>query len=287
LSNAKDGEKMAKGENTGNNGAKNLQVINYACVPAGCDALLLEFTTTFMGNARSPKSCSGDGLGQGNMKESVDMLMSLYADLKGFEELAYRYLKSIIDGKPLWRNKTMSDEVVCTINVKGMTESKFTGSARKPAKFEKCHPLVKKVAKVLATPGESICLRINLMVDLPEGIEVFPSQCYIPEEKGRILATVERDGVRQGIIHQQKIGNAIRTIDDWYPNAVYPIAVEPLGIDRKLDIAMRVAAKTDLYMQLKNNILGYIKDMQKTKSIPDQVHYIAACFVRGGVFNKG
>lgn len=85
-------------------------------------------------------------------------------------------------------------------------------------------------------------------------------------------------------IHSQKIGNALRTIDTWYPEADTngPIAVEPYGSVTTQGKAYRTPRdKTDFYTLLDNWLL---KDQEPPLA---QRHFVMAVLVRGGVFGDG
>ena len=80
-------------------------------------------------------------------------------------------------------------------------------------------------------------------------------------------------------MHSQKIGNAIRTIDNWYPDAKFPIAVEPYGSVTTLGTAFRQPKqKLDFYSLFDNWIL---KDLAPDN---EQQNYVMAVLIRGGVF---
>ena len=82
-------------------------------------------------------------------------------------------------------------------------------------------------------------------------------------------------------IHSQKIGNAIRTVDNWYPDAAEtgPIAVEPYGAVTTQGKAYRQPkAKTDFYSLFDNWMM---KDIAPSS---EQQHYVMAVLIRGGVF---
>jgi len=91
-------------------------------------------------------------------------------------------------------------------------------------------------------------------------------------------------------MHSQKIGNAIRTVDTWYPDEdgegssqgqMPPIAVEPYGSVTSQGKAYRQPKpKMDFYSLLDAWVL---KDQ-----VPDvaQQHYVIANLVRGGVFGE-
>jgi hypothetical protein len=84
---------------------------------------------------------------------------------------------------------------------------------------------------------------IAIRVRSYKGAEVWPSQEFVEEtqkkrngrEISRVLAARESraDGipVRYGYMHSQKIGNAIRTIDEWHGNAVF--GAIPVGLPHK------------------------------------------------------
>ncbi|MEI4850471.1 type I-F CRISPR-associated protein Cas7f/Csy3, partial [Klebsiella pneumoniae] len=77
------------------------------------------------------------------------------------------------------------------------------------------------------------------------GQEVYPSEELVFNkdkgngEKSKVLYAV--DGI--AAMHSQKLGNAIRTIDTWYPEFsdahIGPIAIEPFGAVTNLGKAFR------------------------------------------------
>ena len=86
-------------------------------------------------------------------------------------------------------------------------------------------------------------------------------------------------------MHSQKIGNALRTIDTWYPNPdgeeLGPIAVEPYGSVTSQGRAYRQPKqKMDFYSLLDGWVLN--------DKVPDaeQQHYVMANLIRGGVFGE-
>jgi CRISPR-associated protein Csy3 len=126
-------------------------------------------------------------------------------------------------------------------------------------------------------------LQVTAFVRIGAGQEVFPSQELILDrgrgDKSKTLYDV--DGV--AAIHSQKIGNAIRTIDTWYPEAAAngPIAIEPYGSVTTQGKAYRQPKeKADFYNLLDSWI---IKD--KTPE-PAQQHFVIATLIRGGVFGE-
>jgi CRISPR-associated protein Csy3 len=87
-------------------------------------------------------------------------------------------------------------------------------------------------------------------------------------------------------MHSQKIGNALRTIDTWYPKGetdddLGPIAVEPYGSVTSQGKAYRQPKdKADFY-----NLLDAWVLKGKAPEIGDQ-HFVMATLIRGGVFGE-
>jgi len=82
-------------------------------------------------------------------------------------------------------------------------------------------------------------------------------------------------------MHSQKVGNAIRTIDDWYSEeAERPIAVEAYGAVTNLGTAYRKPVlKNDFYTLFDRFALG-------ESLAENEEHYVMAMLVRGGVFGQ-
>lgn len=130
----------------------------------------------------------------------------------------------------------------------------------------------------------SALFTVEAYVQLGNGQEVFPSQELVLDEKARngkskILYQVNDVTA----IHSQKIGNALRTVDDWYPAAdeAGPIAVEPYGSVTSRGKAYRQPKdKMDFYTLLDNWVI------KGDVPAPEQQHYVIATLIRGGVFGE-
>ena len=86
-------------------------------------------------------------------------------------------------------------------------------------------------------------------------------------------------------MHSQKIGNALRTVDTWYPNEEGadqgPIAVEPYGSVTNQGKAYRQPkVKADFYSLLDDWVL---RDKEPSQ---DNQHFVMATLIRGGVFGE-
>ena len=80
-------------------------------------------------------------------------------------------------------------------------------------------------------------------------------------------------------LHSVKVGNAIRTIDDWYKGAEFPIAAEPFGSVTQRGQAYRKKGE-DLYTLM----LKWVNNQVVT---PQQKNFVLANIIRGGVFGGG
>ena len=124
-------------------------------------------------------------------------------------------------------------------------------------------------------------LSVTAFVRIGAAQEVFPSQELILD-KGKSTKSKTLYAV-SGIagIHSQKLGNALRTIDTWYPLADEsgPIAVEPYGSVTTQGRAFRQPRdKTDFYTLLDNWL---IRDQVPPAA---NQHFVMATLIRGGVF---
>ena len=147
--------------------------------------------------------------------------------------------------------------------------------------------LTAKIADVLSGKKPYLFIEVDAYAKLGIGQEVYPSEELVFDKgksrKSKILYQV--NGV--AAMHSQKLGNALRTIDTWYPafsteEGVGPIAIEPYGAVTNLGKAFRnPKEKVDFYTLFDKFSLG-----EKLSDAAEE-HYVMAVLVRGGVFGKG
>jgi CRISPR-associated protein Csy3 len=92
-------------------------------------------------------------------------------------------------------------------------------------------------------------------------------------EKKKVLFQLDKCAA----MHDVKIGNAIRTIDNWYKNAKFPIAIEPYGSVTQMGQAYR-KNKDDLYTLM----LDWLNEKDNVSD--EDKNFVVANFIRGGVF---
>lgn len=285
--------KSGTGENLKNIDKPNIQTIEVAQLPIDVDTFKLRFSLTVLAHALRPNACN-----EPQFQQQLISFIENYAAKKGLHFLAERYVENIINGRWLWRNRYAKDLII-QINYAGQQHS-FKCASRHTLAGEDLaffNQLIEAVATALS--GASHCLNIKVTATgvIGHGQEVFPSQEFTekktgkPGEKSKVLAKVTLEGKgKVAILHSQKIGNALRTIDTWYAKDAedYPLAIEPYGIDQASQQAKRPPkAKTDLYSYLQqlDRLTTELEQAETIADIDPKAHFVAACLIRGGVYS--
>ena len=265
----------------------NLQTVDVATLPADADTLKVQFTVRVLAGTGQPSACN-DAAYRQKLLATVNGYVVQHG---GFDELAKRYAANLANGRFLWRNRIGAEQVEVTVaqlkdgapvaswtfDALSHDMGKLTASA---GDKDKLQALADVVAAGLRGSSH-VLLRVTAFVRLGNGQEVFPSQELILDKGGNKKSKTLYDVGGVAAIHSQKLGNAIRTIDTWYPEAAEngPIAVEPYGSVTTQGKAYRQPKeKVDFYNLLDGWI---IKD--KTPDV-EQQHFIIATLIRGGVF---
>lgn len=266
----------------------NLQTVDVAALPHDADTLKVSFTLRVLGGAGIPSACNNADY-QAKLKQTVEG----YIAEQGFTELAYRYACNLANARFLWRNRIGAEQV--EVEVAQLVEGKpaarwtFDALALSLRDFKPEASAAKAVAELSSLIAEALqgkhhlLLAVTAYARIGAGQEVFPSQELILDrgrgDKSKTLYTVKDIAG----IHSQKIGNALRTIDTWYPAAdnLGPIAVEPYGSVTTQGKAYRQPKeKADFYTLLDRWLL---KD--EAPSVENQ-HFVLATLIRGGVFGE-
>lgn len=270
----------------------NLQRVDVTALPNDCDTLKVRFTLRVLGGTGTPSACNNQ-----LYQEKLISTVENYVKEHRFAELAKRYAFNLANGRFLWRNRIGAEEVVVRVS------RKHNGTDRNNWEFNALDlslrnfdtsgendAIINELAQAIASGlnGDNyLLLDISAYVRVGDGQEVFPSQELILDkgvagkgQKSKTLYAVDNVAA----IHSQKIGNALRTIDTWYPggDGPGPIAVEPYGSVTSLGKAYRQPKeKADFYTLLDNWI---IKD-KAPENVGDR-HFVMATLVRGGVFGE-
>lgn len=267
----------------------NLQRVDSCALGSHQDTLKLHFTLKVLGGITQPSACNN-----ASFKKSYSSAAQNYIDTVGFSELAKRYALNIANARFLWRNRVGADKIEVNVTAKNKSINEqwiFDSSQFSIRDFESSDKNVSEladcIANVLSSTNDFVLLDISCFVKMGRAQEVYPSEELVLDkgkgEKSKILYSVNDIAA----IHSQKLGNALRTIDTWYPDfsnaeqSAGPIAVEPYGAVTNLGRAYRTPKdKQDFYTFFDAWARG-----EKLDRIDDE-HYVMAVLVRGGVFGE-
>lgn len=247
----------------------NIQRVEYAALPSGTDTLIMKWNLKITPASLNPNTCN-----ELEYKEAYQNFIEAFNHANGYEKLADLYAEQILNGSWLWRNL---DGISLKVNVsiKGQ-EVKVSNT---DGKYENKQSLVDEIKKSLCGEKRVSFIKVEAEVELDELVQVFPSQEFIDGGKEKILFKKEGN---QAAMHSQKIGNKIREIDNWYSEtATKKLPVEPYGLDSSEFIAHRKDSNS-LYSYL--TVLNQHTENLVNTGLKNEHLYIAACFIRGGVF---
>ena len=259
----------------------NLQTVDACALGENQDTLKLHCTLKVLGGIDKPSACNSESFGQ-----SYAEAANAYVSTEGFTELAKRYALNIANGRFLWRNRVGAEKIEILVKA---GDDKWTFNAHDyslrnfDADNADINVLASKIAAALC--GSSyLLLSIEAYALVGHAQEVYPSEELVLDkgkgDKSKILYEVNKVAA----MHSQKLGNALRTIDTWYPEFetanVGPIAVEIYGAVTNLGKAYRTDKKDHFYGLFDKFALG-----EKLAS-KEQEHYVMAVLVRGGVFGQ-
>ena len=265
----------------------NLQTVDVATLPADADTLRVTFTLRVLGGAGIPSACNSP-----DYQKALAEVIDRYKANVGFAELARRYATNLANGRFLWRNRVAAEQIEVDVYrlKKGERKTQWSFKALDflLRDFNADDDRLKQLAKAVQSGLEGdtpVLLEVVAHARMGNGQEVYPSQELIldkGEKKGQKSKTLYQVG-GVAAMHSQKIGNALRTIDTWYPDEngkiLGPIAVEPYGSVTSQGRAYRQPkGKKDFYNLLDQWVLkGKAPDV-------NQQHFVVANLIRGGVF---
>ncbi|KAA6230503.1 type I-F CRISPR-associated protein Csy3 (plasmid) [Chlorobium phaeovibrioides] len=269
----------------------NLQRVDVATLPNDADTLKVNFTLRIIGGAGEPSSCNDAAY-----RNRLSQIVKSYAAETGFAELSMRYAVNIANGRFLWRNRLGAESIEVIVRHKdgdnyrewlfdafSFTLQSFTI----PEQSKSDLSALSHAIEAGLSGDKYTLLDVTAFVRIGKGQEVYPSQELILDrgssgkgQKSKTLYSI----ADQAAMHSQKIGNAIRTIDDWYQDedAIGPIAVEPYGSVTSMGKAFRQPKqKKDFYTLLDS----WVTRDKAPESDGDR-HFVMATLVRGGVFGE-
>ncbi len=265
----------------------NLQTVDACALGTDQDTLKLSFTLKILSGVEKPSACNN-----ADFNTSYTAVATNYIDNHGFTELAARYANNIANGRFLWRNRVGVENLEVQVKLSNSDKSWIFNAADLSTRSfddagDDINDLATHIADALSGKANYLLLEINAYAQVGKAQDVYPSEELVLDKgnsktkKSKILYHV--DGI--AAMHSQKIGNALRTIDTWYPDyeefGTGPIAIEPYGAVTNLGVAYRNPKnKSDFYTLFDKYARGESLD-----STNDE-HYVMAVLVRGGVFGE-
>jgi len=267
----------------------NLQRVDSCALGEKQDTLNLRFTLKFLSGVQNPSSCNNR-----EFNATLTAAVEDYIKEYNFMELSLRYALNIANARFLWRNRVGADDIEVHVKVLNKDTDKswiFNSYNYNINSFsysdEKIVSLQNKIAEALSgKDGKTfLLLEINAFCKMGYAQDVYPSEELVlskgasKNSKSKILYQINEVAG----MHSQKLGNALRSIDTWYPNydslGVGPIASEPYGSVTTLGKAFRSPGeKSDFYTLFDTFSIG-----EPLKDANDK-HYVMSILVRGGVF---
>lgn len=270
----------------------NLQTVDNCALGMNEDTLKLSFTLKVLSGVEEPSACNNATFHSKYREVALN-----YIERYGFHELATRYALNIANARFLWRNRVGVDNLEVRVNVSADADQApfvFSSLQYSTKDFENNDAEIKRLAELIASAlsGRTafLLLEIEAFAKVGAGQDVYPSEELVLD-KGSSKKSGAKSKKLYSIndvaaMHSQKIGNALRTIDTWYPgfghDGAGPIAIEPYGAVTNLGIAYRnPQSKTDFYTLFDEYARGGELEYE------NQEHYVMAVLVRGGVFGEG
>jgi len=262
----------------------NLQRVDVCSLSPDQDTLKLCFSLKILGGLE-PSACNS-----AEFKASYSEAIDAYTQKEAFKELGKRYALNIANARFLWRNRVGAEAI--EVKVTSAEDSWNFNALNFSPKSMECSDkdvlaLGEKIANILASKEEFLLLEIECFAKIGKAQIVYPSEELVldknnsKDKKSKIL--YQTDGI--AAMHEQKLGNALRSIDTWYKafgtdEGVGSIAIEPYGAVTNLGIAFRGSDKKDFFTLFDKFATG-----EKLENIEDE-HYVVATLVRGGVFGE-
>lgn len=267
----------------------NLQRVDSCALGTDQDTLKLHFTLKVLSGVENPSACNN-----AEFNNTYTKAAKTYIEKDGFSTLAKRYATNIANARFLWRNRVGVEQLEVVVKISN-TDTLWTFDATQistqdfDSSSSDIDALAAHIAKALSGEKDYLLLEIDAYAQVGKAQDIYPSEELVLDKstgkggKSKILYHINEVAG----MHSQKIGNALRTIDTWYPAYSDPdvqtgaIAVEPYGAVTNLGIAYRnPKEKMDFFSLFDQFALGESLDDENKE------HYVMAVLVRGGVFGE-
>lgn len=260
----------------------NLQKVNACALGEQQDTLKVSYTLKVLGNIEQPSACNNE-----QFLQSYQKVAQKYIDQYGFTELAKRYTLNIANARFLWRNRIGAEQIEVVVNINKQTWT-FNAFNYRLNDFDtvdnNIQGIAEKIAQTLSGELPYLLINITAYAKIGSSQEVYPSEELVLDKGKGDMSRILYQVNNVAAMHSQKIGNALRTIDTWYPDFEQQnmaIAIEPYGAVTNLGKAYRTPKdKKDFFTLFDKYAKG--ENLENA----EQEHYVMAVLVRGGVFGQ-
>jgi len=234
---------------------KNPQRTESAKTDPGATGMVVRFSMSTITLDNAVFACNAN-----DFRASVQGFIERFASSGELREVCNRYARNLLNGRWLWRNRILGKSITVTVTC-GKEKIESDATSRPQSTFGNYTDNEKKLGELLVFSLTERPMQFVVTGTIDFGMagsfEVFPSQNYISNKPNgfarslyklnrisrqdliRIMSKDDPDTYSGDIIdmgtaaiRDQKIGNAIRTIDTWYivgRDDAHPIPVEPKG----------------------------------------------------------
>lgn len=282
----------------------NIQTTDTAKLSPEADALIIRFSLRFLNLGNALFACAPGAKDSDTevaaLRDSIFRFIDRAKAADGIVEIGRRYARNIANGRWLWRNRLIARKIIVSVSRNEEKLADFDALNIPLNHFDNPSVDEQKVANVIAEGmrGDSSAI-LNIVARLEFGakgaFEVFASQNYIDsQDKPRGFARSlycfgipdkanKADAIRsmgQAALRDQKVSNALRTIDTWYPDYESfgrPIPVEPNGANLEAQRFFRNGKKVSAF--------DLVKQLNLLEPTSPEGLFVTASLIRGGVFS--
>lgn len=296
----------------------NLQMTDTAKTAANADAMVVMYSLKFLPMGEEHR-CSivpkkGDVPDEiSGVRASLNDFVARAKGSEGLKEVSRRLARNIANGRALWRNRTIAAGIETTVYRHEGAQAPDLSTMEPLAAFDSLSiPLQhfndysadeRALGEVIAMnlsgeAADALVVVMRVSFGMLGSIEVFPSQNYLDMQKEAkrgfarslyCLGGAWRNGEKgqprvmgHAAMRDQKISNALRTIDTWYPSDEeprLPIAVEPNGASLSAQKFYRPAAGPHSAFKL-------FRRLNQVSPDTEEGMFCIASLLRGGVFSE-
>lgn len=291
----------------------NIQQTDSAKLASNAEAMIARFSVRFL-DLQDSLFASAPGKDDGKketqekirqelslLRQSIEGFIQRAKAATGLDEVACRIARNIANGRWLWRNRLIASAIQIVVSNEGKELARFDDALKISLRdFSDYSEAEKAVAHVIADGlrgHNSAALTVVARVEFGfrGAIEVFPSQNYIEDKPKGFARSLYRlgqpsekskpeDGPRvmgRAAIRDQKVSNALRTIDTWYPEFERygrPIPVEPNGANLDAQHFFRDEKGASAF--------DMVRRLDQIDPVTPDGMFLTACLIRGGVYSE-